>query len=118
MDAEEFIPLVIFCVIALRWLFRTGVRLANIDLFVCDNAPRVVYVVALVGCGIAFLIALNTVAAENVRDDAGVRFLFFAAWLAALAGATDGLGLLGIDATDEGIERNNPAARIVALALW
>src|SRR5262245_48231722 len=98
MDAPEFICLVACGVVGGPWLVSVGWRLANVDLLVCGNRPRAAYVATLAICWSVLFGTLNIFATDNVRQDAGVQLLFNAAWLAALAVATHGLALLGLDA--------------------
>jgi hypothetical protein len=118
MEPDEILALMVSASIASIWTAKMVARLATLDSLVCPALPRAVYVGALTLCAVTFGIALATVTAASVHTDLGICLLFFFAWLAAVAGATTGLGLLGIDAMDDGIERKNPAVRVVAIALW
>jgi hypothetical protein len=118
MDIGEFVLLVLTAVMAGSWLLRVGRRLVSVDSLACESGPRVAYALTLLGCLIAVVVALQTLAPDNVRTSGNVRLLFIAATVAAIAITTLGFALLGIDALGDGIESNNPAARLSVLCLW
>lgn len=114
---EDFFALIVCAIIAGQWTWRNAQRLLIADALACGSGARHGYIAMFAGCLAVFVVALACVATDEVRGHPLYWALFLCSTIIALSLAVGGLSLLGLDPIQDGIERNNPAVRLVAFAL-
>jgi len=93
-------------------------RMFSLTPLACGFGPRLVLSTTLVGCQLALIIALTFYAAQEVRESLGYRTLFVAAAALEIELVSRGMTVLGLGPLDDGLERNNPAARLATIGVW
>jgi hypothetical protein len=118
VDSGESFLFVALAVISGVWAFHIGRRSYAVVHF--GKPPRAAnaYAATFFSCLGGLWISLTRFAAAEIRDDLAYQGLFVAGGAAAIAAATIGLCVLGIDAVDDGVARANPAACVATCGLW
>ncbi len=118
MDSGEIFLLLVL----LAWLGSLAVhffgRLFEAAPLTCPPRPRLILAAIF-----AFALAVHWVVAvgfapANVRTEPGIQALFVVAHALLALAATHAMAALGLSAIEDGIERNNEAARIAIGAVW
>jgi hypothetical protein len=118
VDGAEFILLLILAAIGGSWASRTAHRVFENSPLIRGSGRRIFYALLYIICHVVLWIVLATQASREVRQDLGLQALFVAGGMTAVAGVTEIVGIFGLHAVDDGIERNNPAARAAVAGLW
>jgi hypothetical protein len=118
LSPEDFPALVGWVCIAILATSVMAWRIFSLTSLACDFGPRLVLSTALVSCQFALILVLTFYAAREVRESLGYRILFVAAAAVEIELVSRGMSVLGLGPLEDGLERNNRAARFAAVGVW
>jgi hypothetical protein len=118
LSPEDFPALMGWVCIAILATSVMAWRIFSLTSLACGFGPRLVLSTALVSCQFALILVLTFYAAREVRESLGYRILFVGAAAVEIEVVSRGMSVLGLGPLEDGLERDNRAARYAAIGIW